>query len=76
LLRITDAAGFGLASAATALPRTDEDVIATRRRRAALGEPESVTFPATAAYQYRHLERATAGLRAEPRRQLLAADVM
>jgi hypothetical protein len=32
-------------------------------------------FTATAAYPYEHLERATAGLRAELRRQLLAADV-
>jgi hypothetical protein len=32
-------------------------------------------FKATAALPYEHLERATAGLRAELRRQLLAADV-
>ena len=32
-------------------------------------------FIATAALPYEHLERATAGLRAELRRQLLAADV-
>jgi hypothetical protein len=33
------------------------------------------TFSASAALPYEHLERATAGLRAELRRQLLAADV-
>jgi hypothetical protein len=32
-------------------------------------------FSATAALPYEHLERATAGLRAELRRQVLAADV-
>ena len=32
-------------------------------------------FKATAAYPYENLERATAGLRAELRRQLMAADV-
>jgi hypothetical protein len=32
-------------------------------------------FSATAALPYEHLERATAGLRAELRRRLLAADV-
>ena len=32
-------------------------------------------FKATAALPYEHLERASAGLRAELRRQLLAADV-
>jgi hypothetical protein len=38
-------------------------------------EPGSVEFTATAALPYEHLERATAGLRAELQRQLLAADV-
>ncbi len=38
------------------------------------GQPAR-TFTATAALPYEHLERATAGLRAELRRQLLAADV-
>jgi hypothetical protein len=33
------------------------------------------TFSASAALPYEHLERATAGLRTELRRQLLAADV-
>jgi hypothetical protein len=33
------------------------------------------TFTATTALPYEHLERATAGLCAELRRQLLAADV-
>jgi hypothetical protein len=35
----------------------------------------SVTFTATTALPYEHLERATAGLRAERRRQLLHVDV-
>jgi hypothetical protein len=34
-----------------------------------------VTFTATTALPYEHLERATAGLRAELRRQLLSVDV-
>jgi hypothetical protein len=34
-----------------------------------------VTFHATTVLPYEHLERATAGFRAELRRQLLAADV-
>jgi hypothetical protein len=33
------------------------------------------TFSAVAALPYEHLDRATAGLRAELRRQILAADV-
>ena len=38
------------------------------------GRPPRI-FTATAALPYEHLERATAGLRVELRRQLLAADV-
>ena len=38
-------------------------------------KPVPVKFTATAALPYEHLERATAGLRAELRRQLLAAGV-
>ena len=38
-------------------------------------KPVPMKFTATAALPYEHLERATAGLRAELRRQLLAADV-
>ena len=45
------------------------------RTRSASATLSAVTFMATRALTYEHLDRATAGLRAELRRQLLAVDV-
>ena len=40
-----------------------------------MSDPRAVKFTATAALRYEHLDWATGGLRAELRRQLLAAGV-
>jgi hypothetical protein len=59
----------------------DQRLVAVRvgaggRRPAAAGDHLDVTVTVTAALPYPHLERATAGLRGELRRQLLAAGVV
>jgi hypothetical protein len=51
------------------------NLAAQREPETTLGESVSVTFRATTVLLYEHVDRATAGLRGELRRQLLMADV-